>query len=239
MADVARTRCDVVMQRKKKGRVRAKDRPSKQKKHRQGWSKPDMRKQHARTCVSCRTIRPQHHLVRVVRVVESNPIERIENETNEDVEGKENGNKTTRVVVDWNYPMRSRDDDTSNPIQPNTHVDANQRTKWNGRSAYLCPKRTCCEHGAVEKKGNPVARALKIKCLDLEAAQDLRNMIHALSKMGWLEDETDDETKDIEGNPPSARTAEHETGEVHAYVTERYEETIERSPIKHEGTEET
>lgn len=188
--------------------------------------------------MSCRNIRPQHQLVRMVRVVESNPSDGIENEAHEHVERKENGNETKRVVVDWNYPMRDQGDDTSDPFQHNTHVDANERTKWNGRSAYLCPKRTCCEHGAVEKKGNPVARALKVKCLDPEAVQDLRNMIHTLSKMGWLEDETDDETKDIRRNPTDERTAEHEIGKAHAYVTEPYEETTDRSPIEHEGTEE-
>lgn len=230
----ARMRRGVVTQGKKKGRVRAKDRPSKQKKHRQGWNKPDMRKQHARTCVSCRHIRPQHQLVRVVRVVESKPCDRNEKDANDGEKHKGKENKTTRVVVDWNYPMPSQDQDASHPIQHNTHVDANKRTKWNGRSAYLCPKRTCCEHGAVEKKGNPVARALRVKYLDPEAAQDLRNMIHTLSEMGWLEEETEG----TQGNPPNARTEEHETRKAHAYDTEPHEETRGRSSTEEEGKEE-
>lgn len=171
----------------KKGRVRAKDRPSKQKKDRQGWTKVQMRKEHARTCVNCRKIRPQTEMVRVVRVVCA------DEDTDQDDERTH-----VEVVVDWNHPARKKDE-TNQSGEQEEEVEPRTYKRWTGRSAYLCPKRTCCEKATTLKKGNPVARALKVKKMDPNAAEDIRNMIQSLQEKGWLEDEEEEAAGEAEG----------------------------------------
>ena len=126
-----------------KPKMRNKDRASKQKRDRQGWSKPQMRAAKARMCVCCRRIAAKDEMFRIFRTVTS--------------EGQVDFHLDEYMLGESALKNINAKCETEEPNDKNTHSQKSDVRI--GRSAYVCRDVECVEDACKKQR---ITRALRV-----------------------------------------------------------------------------